>query len=87
LPLCTGAQNDDVYSAWWFSIGRTRVTYLIPVFFHSRIRQGRCRYSTEDAGNIEIGPMLQTSVIDMQGHRRNLFLLQVPWSTNFDIFR
>jgi len=48
---------------------------------------GGIGYSTEDAGNIEIGPMLQTSVIDTQGHRRNLFLLQVPWSTNFDIFR
>jgi hypothetical protein len=42
--------------------------------------------STENVGNIEIGPMLQTSVIDTQGHRRNLFLLSILWSTNFDIF-
>ncbi|MEP6605732.1 MAG: DUF2490 domain-containing protein [Nitrosospira sp.] len=48
---------------------------------------GGIGYSTKNAGNIEIGPMLQTSVIDRLGHRRNLFLLQVLWSTNFDIFR
>jgi hypothetical protein len=48
---------------------------------------GGIGYSTEGAGNIEMGPMLQTSVIDTQGHRRNLFLLQVLWSTNFDLFR
>ncbi|HEX8875028.1 MAG TPA: DUF2490 domain-containing protein [Nitrosospira sp.] len=48
---------------------------------------GGIGYRTENAGNIEIGPLLQTSVIDTQGHRRNFFLLQVLWSTNFDIFR
>jgi hypothetical protein len=48
---------------------------------------GGIGYSTEGAGNIEIGPLLQTSVIDTQGHRQNLFLLQVLWSTNFDLFR
>lgn len=41
-------------------------------------------YQTKKAGRVEIGPMLQFNVRDMQQDLRNLYLLQIAWITNFD---
>jgi hypothetical protein len=72
----------NTYNEFYFSTSGRRNAIYSEDWLYGGI--GR---STENVGNIEIGPMWQTSVIDTQGHRRNLFLLQILWSTNFDIFR
>lgn len=40
-------------------------------------------YQTPNYGRIEIGPLLQFNVRDIQHDLRNLYLLQIVWITNF----
>lgn len=42
-------------------------------------------YQTKKIGRIEVGPLLQFNVRDIEQDLRNLYLLQVTWITNFNI--
>ena len=44
-------------------------------------------YKTINSDNIEIGPLLITTVNNTEGQLRHFLMLQVLWSTNFDFFR
>jgi hypothetical protein len=41
-------------------------------------------YQTKNIGRIEVGPLLQFNVRDIEQDLRNLYLLQVAWITNFN---
>lgn len=42
-------------------------------------------YQTQKIGRIEVGPLLQFNVRDVEQDLRNLYLLQVTWITNFNL--
>ena len=42
-------------------------------------------YQTKNKGRIEVGPLLQFNVRDIEQDLRNLYLLQVSWITNFNV--
>jgi hypothetical protein len=44
-------------------------------------------YQTSKIGRIEIGPLLQFNVRDIEQDLRNLYLLQIAWITNFNFNR
>ncbi len=42
-------------------------------------------YQTKKIGRVEVGPLLQFNVRDVEQDLRNLYLLQVTWITNFNL--
>ena len=44
-------------------------------------------YQTTSLGRVEIGPLLQFNVRNVQHDLRNLYLLQLSWITNFEVPR